>query len=293
MEDLGDRLSALVVVAAWRASTVLVQRSRCVATAAPRPSGDLALDKAEGDAASRTTHLNDGRHDACARRSPEGAKRKMRDGTPTAADIVDAGEVQGLGARSSTAPPSGAAEAPRPGTGGCGDRSCREPRAQDVLGIYLGDVWCLMPAMNDVAAATPAETWAIDDARELYMIDRWGGGHFDVERGRAAHRRPAQENAEKKIAVHEVVALPPPSTACARRSSSASRTCSTTGSAGPSTRLSLRRHRREQVPRHLPRRLASDQGQPDARGRRGDPPRPVALYISESRTEPIPRCSPG
>jgi arginine decarboxylase len=59
--------------------------------------------------------------------------------------------------------------------------------------------------MNDVAAATPAETWTIDDARELYMIDRWGGGYFDVNEGGLLTVAPLQERG-KKIAVHEVIA---------------------------------------------------------------------------------------
>ncbi len=59
--------------------------------------------------------------------------------------------------------------------------------------------------MNDVAAATPTETWTIDDARELYMIDRWGGGYFDVNAGGQLTVAPLQERG-KKIAVHEVIA---------------------------------------------------------------------------------------
>jgi arginine decarboxylase len=39
-----------------------------------------------------------------------------------------------------------------------------------------------------VASMPPAEPWTIDDAKELYLIDRWGGGYFDV-------------NAEGKITV--------------------------------------------------------------------------------------------
>ncbi len=34
---------------------------------------------------------------------------------------------------------------------------------------------------NDVGATTPpADDWTIDNARSLYMVDRWGGGYFDI-----------------------------------------------------------------------------------------------------------------
>ncbi|HVY47065.1 MAG TPA: biosynthetic arginine decarboxylase [Minicystis sp.] len=64
--------------------------------------------------------------------------------------------------------------------------------------------------MNDVARAElngttgTAETWTLDDARELYMIERWGGGYFDVNEGGQLTIAPLQERGQK-IAIKDVV----------------------------------------------------------------------------------------
>ena len=34
--------------------------------------------------------------------------------------------------------------------------------------------------MAQSLSESQSESWSIDDARDLYMIDRWGGGYFDV-----------------------------------------------------------------------------------------------------------------
>ncbi len=49
----------------------------------------------------------------------------------------------------------------------------------------MTDSTATAPVSNVVAAANTQDSWTIDDAKELYMIDRWGGGYFDVdEQGR-------------------------------------------------------------------------------------------------------------
>ncbi len=39
-------------------------------------------------------------------------------------------------------------------------------------------------------AAGPRAAWTTEDAKELYLIDRWGSGYFDVTARRQHHRRP-------------------------------------------------------------------------------------------------------
>ena len=60
--------------------------------------------------------------------------------------------------------------------------------------------------MNDKLAgdATPADTWSVDEARDLYMIDRWGGGYFDVNQAGNITIAPLQERGSK-ITVKDVV----------------------------------------------------------------------------------------
>jgi arginine decarboxylase len=51
---------------------------------------------------------------------------------------------------------------------------------------------------------TEPDAWTTEDAKELYLIDRWGGGYFDVNEAGKLTIAPLQERG-KKIAVHEVV----------------------------------------------------------------------------------------
>jgi arginine decarboxylase len=53
-------------------------------------------------------------------------------------------------------------------------------------------------------AETPPDTWSIDDAKELYMIDRWGGGHFDVREDGLMTVRPLGTKG-RAVAIAEVV----------------------------------------------------------------------------------------
>jgi arginine decarboxylase len=60
--------------------------------------------------------------------------------------------------------------------------------------------------LNETSAATDnkTESWTIEDANELYMIDRWGGGYFDVNEAGNVTIAPLQERG-KKIAIKDVV----------------------------------------------------------------------------------------
>lgn len=49
-----------------------------------------------------------------------------------------------------------------------------------------------------------ATGWTTDDAKELYLIDRWGGGYFDVNADGKLTIAPLQERG-RKIAIREVV----------------------------------------------------------------------------------------
>jgi len=53
--------------------------------------------------------------------------------------------------------------------------------------------------------AVNADAWTTDDAKELYLIDRWGNGYFDVRGDGNITVAPLQERG-KKISIHEVVA---------------------------------------------------------------------------------------
>src|SRR5260370_39553729 len=46
--------------------------------------------------------------------------------------------------------------------------------------------------------------WSVDDASSLYMIDRWGGGYFGVDRDGNLTVAPLQENG---IAIPIIAAL--------------------------------------------------------------------------------------
>ena len=59
-----------------------------------------------------------------------------------------------------------------------------------------------MDADNAKAAGT--EPWTIEDAKELYLIDRWGSGYFDVNQDGAVTIAPLQERG-RKIAIRDVV----------------------------------------------------------------------------------------
>jgi arginine decarboxylase len=57
---------------------------------------------------------------------------------------------------------------------------------------------------DNANAADPAP-WTVEDAKELYFIDRWGSGYFDVNAEGAVTIAPLQERG-KKIAIRDVVA---------------------------------------------------------------------------------------
>ncbi|APR74841.1 Biosynthetic arginine decarboxylase [Minicystis rosea] len=57
----------------------------------------------------------------------------------------------------------------------------------------------------DNAKAAGPEPWTIEDAKELYLIDRWGSGYFDVNQEGAVTIAPLQERG-RKIAIRDVVA---------------------------------------------------------------------------------------
>ncbi|MGZ3420093.1 MAG: biosynthetic arginine decarboxylase [Polyangiales bacterium] len=64
--------------------------------------------------------------------------------------------------------------------------------------------------MNETSAplgqppANDQDSWTVDDARELYMIDRWGGGYFDVDAEGRVTVSPLQ-NRGGKVALLDVV----------------------------------------------------------------------------------------
>lgn len=51
---------------------------------------------------------------------------------------------------------------------------------------------------------TESETWTVDDARDLYMIDRWGGGYFDVSPDGAMTVAPLQGRG-RRVAIRDVL----------------------------------------------------------------------------------------
>ncbi len=62
--------------------------------------------------------------------------------------------------------------------------------------------------MNDTqeGVAPGSEAWTVDEARDLYMIERWGGGYFDVNAEGKLTIAPLQERG-RKIALKDVVDL--------------------------------------------------------------------------------------
>ncbi len=64
-----------------------------------------------------------------------------------------------------------------------------------------------MDAVNAKPAVpvVPSDAWTTDDAKELYLIDRWGSGYFDVRADGNITVAPLQERGQK-ISIHEVVA---------------------------------------------------------------------------------------
>lgn len=63
-----------------------------------------------------------------------------------------------------------------------------------------------MDAENATSKGPAAgDDWSTDDAKELYLIDRWGGGYFDVNTEGNITIAPLQERG-RKIAVSEVLA---------------------------------------------------------------------------------------
>ena len=60
------------------------------------------------------------------------------------------------------------------------------------------------PRTTQVAVTAPVEPWSIDDAKELYMIDRWGGGHFDVQADGKLTVLPLQARG-RSVAILDVV----------------------------------------------------------------------------------------
>ncbi|MDF2695983.1 MAG: Biosynthetic arginine decarboxylase, partial [Labilithrix sp.] len=51
---------------------------------------------------------------------------------------------------------------------------------------------------------TERESWTVDDARDLYMIDRWSGGYFDVSPDGKMTVAPLQ-NRGRQVAIHDVL----------------------------------------------------------------------------------------
>ncbi|MFO0592687.1 MAG: biosynthetic arginine decarboxylase [Polyangiaceae bacterium] len=49
------------------------------------------------------------------------------------------------------------------------------------------------------------DSWSTEDSKELYLIDRWGGGYFDVDERGSMTIAPMQERG-KRIAITEVIA---------------------------------------------------------------------------------------
>ncbi|MEJ7729499.1 MAG: biosynthetic arginine decarboxylase [Polyangiaceae bacterium] len=62
------------------------------------------------------------------------------------------------------------------------------------------------PSLSNGATETPVAQngWTTEDAKELYLIDRWGGGYFDVSSDGKMTIAPLQERG-RKIAIREVV----------------------------------------------------------------------------------------
>jgi len=64
-----------------------------------------------------------------------------------------------------------------------------------------------LPAGAETATPSPSaseEAWSVDDARDLYMVGRWGGGYFDVAASGNMTVAPLQDRG-RKIVIREVV----------------------------------------------------------------------------------------
>src|ERR1051326_1566867 len=107
---------------------------------------------------------------------------------------------------------------------------------------------------NPIVEVPPATDWSVEDAVGLYMIDRWGGGYFDVTANGDMTVAPLQENGVG-IPIIDVVREGKES----RRADSHS----LSGSPAPSRRDAQQRvqqcHRRTSLSRFVSRRV-SDQG---------------------------------
>jgi arginine decarboxylase len=60
------------------------------------------------------------------------------------------------------------------------------------------------PPTPGAEEAPPPDPWTIDDAKELYLIERWGGGYFDVNPDGNITVAPLQERG-RRIALRDVV----------------------------------------------------------------------------------------
>jgi arginine decarboxylase len=61
-----------------------------------------------------------------------------------------------------------------------------------------------LDAENATRSPQAADAWTSEDAKEVYLIDRWGGGYFDVNNDGNLTIAPLQERGQK-IAIREVV----------------------------------------------------------------------------------------
>jgi arginine decarboxylase len=60
--------------------------------------------------------------------------------------------------------------------------------------------------MEKPVSESKSESWSIDDARDLYMIDRWGGGYFDVSSQGNMSVAPLQSRG-RSIQINDIVEL--------------------------------------------------------------------------------------
>ena len=60
------------------------------------------------------------------------------------------------------------------------------------------------PDAASTSNEAPTDTWTTEDAKELYLIERWGNGYFDVNADGKLTIAPLQERGQK-IAIREVV----------------------------------------------------------------------------------------
>ncbi len=60
------------------------------------------------------------------------------------------------------------------------------------------------PNATPPAPLPPAETWSVDAARELYKVDGWGGGFFDINAAGHVVVRPDANQPERVLDLHEL-----------------------------------------------------------------------------------------